>query len=641
MDNRYFEHVARRVALRQTISSMLRKAPVFLIAIIACILLYQLDAAKSNYVTKTTAPIEINDDFMKSAQDIIAPENTQEPKTPDEKAEKKKQWDAVKPELERVKRQKFGDNALLIESLRERVRAEYASQLKIYQDQLDSFVKERDEQLTALLRQRFALENVRESIKNRGLAALTDYNKEAGIKERLPRNVDEAVKAKDQQLLALENREKFIKANYQKLEADNKQKVADLEQSAESRMNNIDSFFAPKLDEIHKPYTIVRNQPINRFLESTLNEQSGVYVIYEIFRMACILILILSLVFVLAMALRALPYQGEELLLERATGLLDGRSSPLKDVAKSTLLSVTALGIGSAAVVAGVSINDKANRALEAVEPRPAVSFPMNAPSDSMSYRMMVKNTNLINNKLEPEPFPTPMINLYPSVAPTPIVNVEPQPPIIRIVPVTSAGLTNNLRRISASVGNLNTRVDYLSTEVGTMGDKIHGKFAPSLTQIAETLGTINTNFNTFSKDATQQQTKQNENLTKATERLEGIDNHITELRQDNLNLQKTEGKNLATRATQFFGGERFMVSNQSYQALSNLIKKADRADKAKNVYQPILDALQAMIGEPPRDKGDFLKELRDNAAIQKDPSMKKYLQQWQSIILRYTRVSS
>jgi hypothetical protein len=113
---------------------------------------------------------------------------------------------------------------------------------------------------------------------------------------------------------------------------------------------------------------VIEKSYLEASLQPILDDKSGLYVIYQVFRMSCVVIIVFTLIAFVALLLRALLLtDGVKVVTERATALIGGGGSAIPNIAKTAIVSVAALGVGTA-VVAGVTINNKADQALAQVE---------------------------------------------------------------------------------------------------------------------------------------------------------------------------------------------------------------------------------------------------------------------------------
>lgn len=124
-----------------------------------------------------------------------------------------------------------------------------------------------------------------------------------------------------------------------------------------------------ELESRGQPQVVVQENYLETSFQPILDEKTGLYVIYQIFRISCVVIIVFTLIAFGALLLRALLLtDGVRVLTEQATAVIGGsRSVVLPNIAKTAIMSVAALGVGTA-VVAGVTINNKADQALAQLE---------------------------------------------------------------------------------------------------------------------------------------------------------------------------------------------------------------------------------------------------------------------------------
>jgi hypothetical protein len=363
--------------------------------------------------------------------------------------------------------------------------------------------------------------------------------------------------------------------------------------------------------------------------QSVLDENHGIHVIYQVARLTFVIVLVFGMISVVLAILRLFPSfaSSSGALTEQARTFLvrQGGSSP--DIARAAIVSVAALGIGAAAIVTS-----------GAVSGRPPVALSMTA-----STSQTTQNNQQRDNPPRPEdgvllsppiPYPVP----YPSPVTVQSFNYIP--------PLDHGAITE----LSKSVEGLRGDTNGLQTQINGINDDISKTIRPSIAQVRETdIPALQSETMTLSgyvdplRTEVAQLTGQADSLRNtffqklddASNKLDTANKTFETIRTDSLfRLQRPEGRNLFTRMGELFGRERYMVSDQSYAVLVNLLCQGTCLDEKKNFIGPnkeILMKLQKLRGSPPLSKGEFTEALK--------VSNSEVLKPWLSIILRYTRI--
>jgi hypothetical protein len=391
----------------------------------------------------------------------------------------------------------------------------------------------------------------------------------------------------------------------------------------------------------------VQDKPQGLFdnlLRPILDDQSSLFVIYQILRITALVVVVLSFVFVLAMVLRQVPLaNGSDTLTEQLRGLIKGGAGG--EMARAAVLGVAAVGAGTAAVVAANSINDKADRALEAATAS-AVSPVSNNPllrdayfrNNAYGWIRNFSSSSVTNiDGLETPPVFSPTNNI-----------TMPEP-IVRIVQVSDRAGTNAIVNQLNAIGSrlplsdvtaLKTSVVKVQEDISLIKSGLGG-FKTEASSANTTLARIDSSLRQLSTEQIGAATAQQVLMTGTNSKLELIDTNITGMRRESLAMfPRSDGRNFGSRAGQFFGSESFAISEQAYEGIKSQLPKTPD-------YAAILVGLERLKYQLPMGKGAFVNRLRQETAkaalAAKAPLSEKeqlkLLKSWEAVILSYTRL--
>jgi hypothetical protein len=408
------------------------------------------------------------------------------------------------------------------------------------------------------------------------------------------------------------------------------------------------------------------------------DENSGAYVIYQTFRTAALVLLVFAVLSIILLLLRVVPaFAGSSGTLMaqigdvfKSSGSGDG-GRVVPQVAKSLVVTAAALGVGTAAVVAGNSISDS--------RPRVAVAGAMS--DDGAGYVAINRRPNgragggavgggsgaaggdgasEVKTSVEFNPY---IIHAAPYVIEKQVggetsgdinwngggggVLTLPQDIVERL-----RLLTPRPTEPAASQSEFNALRDKVTEINSTVDQRIEKQMELKLITFQSALLGMATK-----ADLENEAQFRGWQFFTFNKRLEGIEQNLgvtlTKLSQELSDAnalmaarQNSGGRNILTRTKQFFfNGDRYMVSSQALDALGKLMCGVEPCESEGNKYKKqILDGLREMSGQPPVSGGDFIDALRGKivtaAGAPLDKKQKDALSKWKSVILKHTRVA-
>ena len=445
-----------------------------------------------------------------------------------------------------------------------------------------------------------------------------------------------------------------------------KKEISEIDDNAQKQIKVVYEKLAPALGDLVKVSPGAPDLPAtNEFRgwfhpRTLLDTRTGAHVIYETVHLTLAMVLVLGVIFLLFLVLRFLPFfaGSTDQLTEQAKAFLQRSGGTMPPIAKSLVVTASALALGTAVVVAGnKAINptphvdpiydpgyddgEGKGRRLPGDEgggkpPRPpqcqdCVEVP---PGDGVDVHVV---------KLEePIAYPSPITISGPSSLTLTPESIDGVKTVIQEllkstkVPATvpDTELELRIRKITETV-----ITEKLTTVTATCckagGD---ANFGPD--SFAKLIGPTLTTIGIIQKDL---------DATKKT--LAEIQNKDVQPQTD------SGGRGILTRTKQFFKGDKYLVTRETVDALRSLMSKptdcrsTTTTDAAKQkccgdkmtAYCPdstsdtILSRLQNMIGNPPASESDFMKQLRDSKT--RRDQVDKAIDQWKSVILRHARV--
>lgn len=623
-NSRRQQHKDLKRAFWKTLSGLRDKLPIFIVATIAVISLSLLDHSKVSYQAVTNSPIEVNDKFVKAVNEKFP------------KAVKEGVWTKWLNNPYHFKYHKFANPAELLDTLASRAIAENAAEqtrIDAAQRQLVDKSEREKADLTAAMAK--SQEKLADITKQKEKLAESSPNKSASQLKKLDQDLqdtDQSIEAASAKLKNADDEYKFNKTQYDA-------RTMKLSEDSRQQTDSIYNELGPELPSI---VLQIHDQPqglVNNLLRPILDDRSSLYVIFQILRITAMVLLVLSFVFVLAMALRQLPLSnGSETISEQLRGLIKGGGG--QEVARAAVLGVAAIGIGTAAVVAG----NKADRAVEI-----ATASATSPGSNNPFLRDAYYRNNLYEGKRTIYG-PTSTTNINGDDLPqifSPTNNITLPQPVVRIVSVSdragTRAIVNQLNAIGsrlplADITNLKDSLSKVQQDISLIKGGL-GDFKTGATSANAKLSSIDNSLTRLSTDTTNSASAQYL-LTAATNtKLEAIGLDITGLRRESLVMSpRSAGRNFATRAGQFFGSESFAITEQAYQSLNTQLPKT-------LAYAAILSSLENLKYQLPMEKGAFLKQLRDKTAeaakrtSSSDQEALKLLKFWEAVILSYARL--
>lgn len=379
--------------------------------------------------------------------------------------------------------------------------------------------------------------------------------------------------------------------------------------------------------------------------EMVLDERRGGHVIYQIFYLALLGVLVFGVLAPIYFLLQALPpFAGSvEPLTERAKDLISSRrslvtTSAAPEIVKSIALSVAAVGIGTAVVIANNPVTNPKTPSDEiaiAVDPdnpyvrHPVVRGPTPPPGFTPS----------------PAPGPSPDSSPQPDESPSP--TPSPGPTQTPSPPYQTPGVTHTFQLDAVQIARLDDGLSKLGDRLGTVEKRMETE-PPKAT--AEALRTMEASLrprldDVFTRTAGFRQgdaDKLNREVGGLTQAVSDIrttdipkvrDDLSTRLAATNTALtafrEGTQGPSIMSRARELLGREEYEVTEKSYEILSQLICR----DPCTPAEAEILPKLKTLIRRGRMGKDTFRQRLGIRPSRSVAPS------RWEALILRYTRV--
>jgi hypothetical protein len=652
----------RNLAYRITLKGLRDKLPIFLITVIAWISLSVLDRSKSNYQAARNLPIEVNDEFLKATKDALAKKDglakNDEAAKKDEVAAEDEAWTSQLNDPYHIKYRKYANQRELLDALAASAMADNTMrQASVQAASRDLWNNWQQEKTRLSVENDNARERVDEITKEKEkLANGASGGSDASEKDKANqmKKLDQELKTVDETIqkntVSLAEGEKKHNASA----AINAATIQGLYSESRERIDAIYNEFGAKLPGIILAIQQKPRGPLDSLFDSllkpVLDEQSSLYVVFQTLRLTALILLVLSFGFVLVMALRQLPLtNGSDALTDQFKSLIAFKpGGGGQDIARAAVLSVAAVGVGTAAFVAGNSINDKANRALEmasttaasATSGNPLLRSAYNAqsntyrlnPTTDLSFAQYIANATTYNDG----GFHLPDFK--------PVNNITVPDPVLHIIGVPDRAGTRALITQINAIGSKLPLADFaaLKTSVANAQQDLAliknglGGFKDQAVAANDKLGNIDGSLKKLSTEPLlTAATRQNELAVNTNQKLDLLSHNIENLRDDTVWPPRSDGRNLASRASQLFGSETFAVSENSSQGIKDHLPKS--AD-----YNPIRDALDEIRYGLPAGKQSFLRALRDKTAAHAgnaSASALEKLKPWEAVILSYSRL--
>ncbi len=554
---------------RQMSRRLARKLPIVFFAAVACYGLYYLDRVKNRFDETKARKIVVGDDFVARVRfGVIA------------KPDGAKAWEDLDSPFKKIYGS-FNNGNEIIDALRERVIAEGNESVRntVYPDEV-AFKKCVNDQ-------------VNKKTQQDDIFAPCDVYRlryEQGRSESIARAASQ------------------VREIYQFLDADSLRQISDEQEQA---LNHTSSGS--------------RLPIVEESLQPTLSEKSGLYIIYQIFRITCAAVIVFSLIAVIAIMLRALLLaDGVNTFIDKAKGLVGDGGLAGSSVARMAIASVAVVGLGTA-VATGVAISGSHDRSGAAD----------GDVSETSNYRLSLPNkfvTDLANqydaeyyaNALTQNSFnqSPPSVSVYPLIVPPkgdpPNVTVTSDPKTAARLQDYFDTLTKSNAELAKKLGELNSVKDIsvANQKRSTTNDKDPLK--------VDLVGLMSDDEQKHSLRST----------------VDSLTTNLAKLNDLSTNLEylyrpiKPEQKNFFGR---LFGKDRYFISSRALAELKRTLP-ADDDNTA------ILKALDKTSNKAPLTEKELVSTLSTACNNQKDcppwnDQIQKRFQLWKSTILAYTRV--
>lgn len=499
--------------------------------------------------------------------------------------------------------------------------------------------------------------------KQRNKANRNDANKAVVVRHRASSKQPDKPDPK----VEVQQRLSWMKALYDQTTDENnlglvRQRVAEIDDNAQAQVKIVYEVVRNKLDEnikakLEKKLGRDPNAATPAYdfsLGSVLDENSGTHVIYKTLWLTFVVVLVFVILFIVLLLLRPLPFfaQGPDTLMQQANELF-GRSSGggASQVARSLAVTATALGVGTAVAVAGSgaiagkqksdngSGGDSGNtieRTLRGENGRNGARG--EGGREGTEGRA---GTDGLNGNDAPA--------LPPITIPTPVVSIDHV--VVMASPDTKRldAFAQKLGETDSKLVGLRTDLDTVTVQAKPLGDVDIRKLRDAAANTSTTVGTLQQNVERLDQKvgSLDQRVGTAENnfltgLQQFKSDLAVTNGALIDLRDNGYErLQNSGGRNVFTRATQVFKGDRYMLTAQSYRALRVLMcpspapscHSTDCDEKCSDLKMAsFLKTLSMKIGSAPETDDDFLRPLKTL-----DPVI---LNKWKRLILKYTRVA-
>lgn len=582
-------------AIIDTSTSIIKKLPIFFLAIIACWGLYILDLYKDSYDRGRESLLVVDNDYLtKLEKRLMEGKNEKENTSPLAKPTPyvdKQLWEGkkgIKSIIENtVKYQKFRNGSDIIDAIKEEISTEKDNRIRNRLYAADIISKQ------------FAASQYKAS------------------ENRAKNNQADLTLLWDRTDSGLQDLNEGVYKTIQQEQQDAKDKY-------EIIANNLKPQWLGR-EFVYDNTSSFRLYPL---FEPTLNEKSGLHIIYQVLWLALVGVVIFSLVFAILKVFRTVLFgQNAEVFTEQVKELLvvnKGGTAPT--MAKTALLSLAALSTATAVVAGGVAVNSKANQALDSV-----AEVRMD-PETAVNGKPKYKLNPLINSDTERPPLqPTP------TPTPDPTGGTAEQSPLNNI--------NNQLTEINQTLKNYpNIDLGQVSQQLTTINESVRQRsstpLTASLTIPPETQAVIdnlptNTNISNFGgsiKEFAQSLTTLSGTFAKCCENSQPSSvpfnpDVLKDIQRNILNLQETMNRIQASNAASFkpyrpgvltnilppYGDDQYKITPGSFAALKYAMEGIDEKGTpipATGEKKHLLEALRQSIGDPPKKKKEFLNDL-------------------------------
>lgn len=420
-----------------------------------------------------------------------------------------------------------------------------------------------------------------------------------------------------------------------------------------------------------------------------LDAKNGIHLVYQIFRLALVMIVGLGLIALIVFLIRLVPpiSRGTDQFSDKASEFFRRSDGGGPQLARSLLMTASAVGIGAAVVVGSSAVGLRAVAA--------DISYAATQDGQAGNGKQGPKGESGSGDKDGSSGSGSPGAPGLPgeSKPNVDLHQVELLPPIVYPSPITVSGPSSvelNLdwlepyiqQMMDLSSKDLNSRIstivenefakrnmncpkpnDCCPPDLGPRIESLElwrKSFVPGSGPTANDLGPRIESLELWRKSFV---STPDPKLKDMADDLRATKEAVEKLQLENLERnQNSGGRGILTTATQFFKGDKYLVTTNTVGALRLLMRKPaqDCPDTippgnggvkqkccagtiANNSYCPnanveaLLERLLSMVGEPPRSESEFMKRLRapDEHRISVD---KATIDQWKSVILKYAR---
>jgi hypothetical protein len=430
---------------------------------------------------------------------------------------------------------------------------------------------------------------------------------------------------------------------------------------------NLYSRFAKDLGDL-----IERQRNSGYLAARVLDDKRGEYAIYQAGYLTCVVLLVFGLLYPIYLLLRLLPPFAASLdpLADQGKAIISGRTSAsaaaslaAPGIVKTLALSVAAVGIGTAVAVAnngsspvrnqspaladvaalaqslGISNKLKNGGDVESQDGGPPAT-----PTATPPYESKIKELEGRIKKLEDGP-EGPGPNLGDLAKAQELKDLRTDFRNLKLDPAKVEKLENGVDRFN-SFNDQTSGIDFSSLNERTSdiakGDATLLK-QTLLPQLEKEKGILETKTDDLEKKTKDLEMKATDLETRFFNKLDTANNQILGARDDNfVGSQGSQGRNILTRTKQLFHGERYMVTNQSYRVMENLMCETPvgrsgviTAAMCTNPQaRTILAVLREHVGQGPVGQSEFLGWFRNNGFgvdVSSTP--------WTRALLRYDRL--
>src|ERR1043165_6709479 len=372
----------------------------------------------------------------------------------------------------------------------------------------------------------------------------------------------------------------------------------------------------------------------NYNFQSVLDDNNGIHVIYQVVRLILVVLLVFGIISVGLALLRLFPSyaSSSEALTDKAKTFLSSNSDAAPSFARAAVISLAAIGIGTAVVVAGSPGGNS----------QPSVAFANDAGPVTQNNRHQTDQnggTDTGDNIGRAIPMPYPVA--YPSPLTLQPINNNIIPPLDE---KKIESLSNKLEGLRGNIGDLQGQITTMGSDLSnnvkiplsTLSGQVGSVNVPLL---KNTTDTLSTDVSGLKSRADGLETTFFDKLNTVSGKLDTTNSTMTGIRNDSLaKLQRPEGRGLFTRLKQFFNTkETYFVSAQAYAVLENLLCTASTGDAAGNLPCANGALLTKLLNlkndsaQQPRTERELLDYLGGGESSDVKP--------WKSTILRYTRL--